>query len=99
MAPYLALCREDAEQREYPLREVFNALRYVVRIGRQWRYLLNDLPPWDVVYQQAQRWIRTRCVDWAASWTSRFRESGHRGSLSKKSARCVCGTAGEGRSY
>ena len=63
VAPYLALCREDAEQREYPLRDVFNALRYVVRTGCQWRYLPNDLPPWDVVYQQAQRWIRARCFE------------------------------------
>jgi len=63
MAPYLALCREDAEQREYPLRDVFNGLRYVVRTGCQWRYLPNDLPPWDVVYQQAQRWIRARCFE------------------------------------
>jgi transposase len=33
VAPYLTLMREDAPQREYPLREVFNALRYVVRPG------------------------------------------------------------------
>jgi transposase len=63
VAPYLALCREDAEQRDYPLREVFNAMRYVVRTGCQWRYMPNDLPPWNVVYQQAQRWIRARCFE------------------------------------
>jgi transposase len=63
VAPYLALCREDAGQREYPLRDVFNGLRYVVRTGCQWRYLPNDLPPWDVVYQQVQRWIRARCFE------------------------------------
>ena len=63
VSPYLALCREDAEQREYPLRDVFNGLRYVVRTGCQWRYLPNDLPPWDVVYQQVQRWIRARCFE------------------------------------
>ncbi|MGA8095887.1 MAG: IS5 family transposase [Acidobacteriaceae bacterium] len=63
VAPYLALCREDAEQREYPLRDVFNGLRYVVRTGCQWRYLPNDLPPWEVVYQQVQRWIRARCFE------------------------------------
>lgn len=57
MTPYLALCREDSAQRDYPLPDVFNALRYVVRTGCQWRYLSNDLPPWNVVHQQAQRWI------------------------------------------
>jgi transposase len=33
IAPYLTLMREDAPLREYPLREVFNGLRYVVRGG------------------------------------------------------------------
>jgi len=42
---------------------VFNGLRYVVRTGCQWRYLPNDLPPWNVVYQQAERWIRARCFE------------------------------------
>ena len=32
--PYLVLCREDAPQREYSLRAVFNGLRYLVRTGR-----------------------------------------------------------------
>jgi len=58
VAPYLTLCREDAAQRDYPLRAVFNAVRYVARTGAQWRYLPNDLPPWYVVYQQMQRWLR-----------------------------------------
>ena len=63
VAPYLALCREDSEQREYSLRAVFNGLRYIVRTGGQWRYLPNDLPPWPVVYQQTQRWIRAQCFE------------------------------------
>lgn len=63
VAPYLALCKEDAEQRDYPLRAVFNGLRYVVRTGCQWRYMPNDLPPWNVVYQQVQRWIRSGCFE------------------------------------
>jgi transposase len=63
VAPYLALCREDSEQREYSLRAVFNGLRYIVRTGGQWRYMPNDLPPWPVVYQQTQRWIRARCFE------------------------------------
>jgi transposase len=32
-APYLTLMRQDAPQREHPLREVFNGLRYVARAG------------------------------------------------------------------
>src|SRR3972149_1066637 len=59
IAPYLTLMREDAPQREYPLREVFNGLRYVVRGGvSSWHMIPNDLPPWEMVYQQTQRWLR-----------------------------------------
>ena len=58
LAPYLALVREDAPQREYDLREVFNGLRWIVRTGSAWRYMPHDLPPWETVYQQTQRWLK-----------------------------------------
>ena len=57
VAPYLTLMREDAPQREHPIREVFNGLRYVVRAGEAWRMMPNDLPPWEVVYGQTRRWL------------------------------------------
>lgn len=57
VAPYLTLMSEDAPQREHPLREVFNGLRWIVRAGAPWRMLPNDLPPWEAVYQQTQRWL------------------------------------------
>ena len=58
VAPYLALVREDAPQREHDLREVFNGLRWIVRTGSAWRYMPHDLPPWETVYQQTQRWLK-----------------------------------------
>jgi transposase len=57
VAPYLALVREDVPQRRRDLREVFDALRWIVRAGAPWRMMPNDFPPWDAVYQQTQRWI------------------------------------------
>ncbi len=57
LLPYLTLMREDAPQRSNDLREVFNAVRYVVKTGCQWRMLPNDLPDWPVAYQQARRWV------------------------------------------
>ena len=42
----------------HDLREVFNGLRWVVRTGSPWHYMPHDLPPWEVVYQQTQRWLR-----------------------------------------
>lgn len=61
--PYLLLMREDAPQRQYALRELFNALRYIVRCGSQWRMMPHDLPPWQMVYQQAQRWMKAGCFE------------------------------------
>jgi transposase len=57
VAPYLALVREDAPQRNHELREVFNGLRWIVRTGSAWRYMPHDLPPWEAVYQQTRRWL------------------------------------------
>jgi transposase len=57
VAPYLTLMSGDAPQRQYPLREAFNGLRWIVRAGAPWRMLPNDLPPWEAVYQQARRWL------------------------------------------
>jgi transposase len=58
VAPYLTLMSEDAPQREHSLRDVFNGLRWIVRAGAPWRMLPNDLPPWEAVYQQTQRWLK-----------------------------------------
>ena len=58
VAPYVTLMKEAAPQRRYAVREVFNGLRWLVRAGAPWRMLPNDLPPWAVVYQQTQRWLR-----------------------------------------
>lgn len=58
VAPYLTLMKEDAPQRGHSLREVFNALRWMVRSGAPWRYLPPHFPPWEAVYQQSQRWIK-----------------------------------------
>jgi transposase len=57
VVPYLTLLREDCRQRRYPLREVFNAMRWMVRAGAPWRLIPHEFPPWAVVHQQAQRWI------------------------------------------
>ncbi len=63
VAPYLTLMTEDAPQRRHDLREVFNAVRWIVRTGAPWRYLPTNFPPWAAVHQQAQRWIAAGCFE------------------------------------
>lgn len=58
MVGYLTLMREDAPQREHPLRELYNGLRWMVRTGASWRMMPHDLPRWHAIYEQAQRWIK-----------------------------------------
>jgi transposase len=52
-----------APQWSHDLREVFNALRGVVRAGAPWRRLPHDLPPWEADYQQTQRWLAAGCFE------------------------------------
>jgi transposase len=63
VVPYLCLLPEDAGQRVHNLRDVFNALRWLVRSGAPWRYLPNDFPPWEMVYQQTRRWLAAGCFE------------------------------------
>jgi transposase len=62
-APYLTLMRPDAPQRVYDPREVFDALRWIVRTGAQWRMLPTNFPPWPAVYQQTRRWLEAGCFE------------------------------------
>ena len=54
---YLTLIREDAGQRVHALRDVFDAVRWMVKAGCPWRMLPGDFPPWQVVEPQAKRWM------------------------------------------
>lgn len=42
--------------RKYPLRDIVNAMLYVLRGGISWRMLPSDLPPWESVYDHFRRW-------------------------------------------
>lgn len=63
VAPCLTLMKADAPQRDHDLREVLTGLRWIVRTGSPWRYMPHDLPPYQTVYQQVQRWFRAGCFE------------------------------------
>jgi transposase len=63
VAPYVTLLPLDAGQRRYDLREVLNAVRWIVRAGAPWRLLPHEFPPWPIVYQQTRRWVEAGCFE------------------------------------
>jgi len=56
VVPYLTLLPEDAGQREHPLREAFNGLRYVVRHGIPPREPPPRLPSCGPDHRLRRRW-------------------------------------------
>jgi putative transposase len=40
----------DQRKRKYELRQIFNAIFYVVKGGIPWRLMPKDLPPWKSIY-------------------------------------------------
>lgn len=49
--------RNGGRPRKVPLREVVNAILYILRTGCQWRYLPHDFPDWNLVAKTYYRWI------------------------------------------
>lgn len=50
-----AACR-SGRRRAWPLREIVNAIFYVMRAGCPWRLLPRDFPPWQTVYRWFAAW-------------------------------------------
>ncbi|MBC7226963.1 MAG: IS5 family transposase [Thermoflexales bacterium] len=54
--PYLPAPKPGGRPRVHSLREILNALFYIVRSGCTWRMLPHDLPPWKTVYHYFRLW-------------------------------------------
>jgi putative transposase len=53
---YLPAPKANGRPRIYPLREILDAIFYVVRSGCPWRLLPHDFPPWKTVYHYFRFW-------------------------------------------
>ncbi|MFS0757488.1 IS5 family transposase [Noviherbaspirillum sp. 1P10PC] len=58
IAPLMPAASRIGRPRSVDLREVINAIRYLVRSGCEWRMLPRDLPPWQTVYWWFRRFVR-----------------------------------------
>ncbi len=50
--------RKRGRKRSIDMREVINAIFYLIRAGCSWRMLPHDLPPWQTVYSYFEEWKR-----------------------------------------
>jgi len=56
IAPLLPPPSKEGKPRRVDIREVINAIFYVLRSGCPWRLLPNDFPKWQLVYYYFCRW-------------------------------------------
>ena len=61
--PMIPEARQGGRPRKTDMREVMNAVRYVLRTGCQWRQLPKDFPPRSTVYAYFWEWSRYGMLD------------------------------------
>ena len=61
--PMIPEARRGGRPRKTDMREVMNAVRYVLRTGCQWRQLPKDFPPRSTVYSYFWEWTRYGVLD------------------------------------
>ena len=61
--PMIPEAQRGGRPRKTDMREVMNAVRYVLRTGCQWRQLPKDFPPRSTVYNYFWEWSRYGVLD------------------------------------
>ena len=56
LSPLIPSAKRGGRPRDTDMREVINAIFYVLRTGCAWRLLAHEFPPWQTVYGYFQRW-------------------------------------------
>src|ERR1700690_867375 len=54
---------DTQRNRKYELREIVNAILYLVKTGCQWRMLPNDFPQWQLVYYYFSVWKKNGVLE------------------------------------
>lgn len=54
--PLIPEAKHGGRPRSMDVREIFNAIFYVLRTGCAWRLLPHDLPRWSTVYSYFRNW-------------------------------------------
>ena len=55
--------QNDFRKRKYELKNLWNAVLYIVKTGCQWRMLPIDFPKWQLVYYYFRKWDSTGVIE------------------------------------
>jgi transposase len=58
LAPLLPPAKSGGRPRKYAMRDVIDAIQYILRAGCAWRLMPHDLPPWQTAYPTFRAWRR-----------------------------------------
>src|SRR5439155_122627 len=61
--PHIPAVQPGGRPRKTDMRDVVDAILYILRTGCQWRYLPGDLPPKSTVWRYFDRWRRDGILD------------------------------------
>jgi putative transposase len=56
LEPLFSKEQSRGRPREHAIREILNAIFYILRSGCVWRMMPHDLPPWQTVYDYFRQW-------------------------------------------
>lgn len=57
--PMLPVPSPRGRPRKWPLRDIVDAILYVVRGGAAWRMMPGDFPPWQTIYEYFSGWRKS----------------------------------------
>ena len=58
LLPNISTVGSRGRPQEWPLREILNAIFYILKAGCPWRMMPHDLPPWQTVYYHYRKWSK-----------------------------------------
>ena len=56
IGPLIPPAKPGGRPRKYDMREMVNAILYLLRTGCAWRHLPHDFPQWQTVYYYFSKW-------------------------------------------
>ena len=60
LEPWIPAAKPGGRPRKHDMREIVNAIRYLLRTGCSWRLIPHDFPPYRAVFHYFRTWRKDR---------------------------------------